>query len=148
MKSPDDIGWDDEAASPDEPAADGMGLREDPAGASGEKPPFDLEERSAQFGERVIQLCKRIPNHPANDRINGQLAGAATSIGANYTEATERLSRKDFRAIISRCVKETKETRFFLRMLAAAEPKFASECRQFYSEATQLLRIFGSMYQK
>jgi four helix bundle protein len=147
MKSSDSTGWNDDSTWQEEPAVD-MSLREDPPEVPGEKPPYDLEERTARLGVRIIQLCKRIPRHPANDRINGQLAGAGTSLGANYVEATERLSRKDFRAIISRCVKETKETRFFLRMLAAAEPGFAKESRELYTEASQLLRIFGSMYQK
>jgi len=122
-------------------------LREDPV-LYGEKPPFDLQERTALFGEAVIRFCKKLPRTPVNNRLIDQLVGAGTSIGANYCEATERLSQKDFRCIISRCVKETKESRFFLRMCATAEPKFADEARSLYREATQLLRILGSMYQK
>jgi four helix bundle protein len=133
-------------AWPDAPAVDGCVLRED--AEDGSRPPYDLEARTAIYGEQIVRLCKRIPRHPTNDRINGQLAGAGTSLGANYVEATERLSRKDFRAIISRCAKETKETRFFLRMLAAAEPNLAADCRTLYAEASELLLIFGSMYQK
>lgn len=122
-------------------------LREDP-GVYGKKPPFDLAERTALFGEAVIRFCKQLVRNSVNNRLTGQLVGAGTSIGANYCEATECLSRKDFRAIISRCVKETKESRFFLRMCATAEPKRAEEARSLYREATELLRILGSMYQK
>ena len=128
-------------------AMDSAILREDPP-SSGQKPPFDLEERTALFGEAVIRFCKKLPLNPVNNRLIDQLVGAGTSIGANYCEATERLSQKDFRCAISRCVKETKESRFFLRMCATAEPKLADEARTLYREATQLLRILGSMYQK
>lgn len=137
-----------ESFQAEDSAWDKMIVCDQPEAYSGGKPPYDLEERTALFGGQVIQLCKRIPRHPASDRIGGQLAGAGTSIGANYSEATERLSRRDFRAIISRCVKETKESRFFLRMLAAAEPKLKPECRKLYAEASELPLIFGSMYQK
>jgi four helix bundle protein len=147
MKSSADVLMNDELGWPGAPADEACVLRED-SEESGYKPPYDLEERTALYGVQIVRLCKRIPRHPTNDRINGQLAGAGTSLGANYVEATERLSRKDFRAIISRCVKETKETRFFLRMLASAEPNLASECRILYTEGSELLLIFGSMYQK
>ena len=140
VQGEEDFSWGDDV--------DDAVLCEDAAKYNGSGKVYDLEERTAIFGERVIRLCKKIPRHPANDRINGQLAGAGTSLGANYVEATERLSRRDFRAIISRCVKETKETRFFLRMLAAAEPSLKIEARDLYREASELLRIFGSMYQK
>jgi four helix bundle protein len=110
--------------------------------------PQDLEERTAQFGETVIRLTQKIPRNPGNDRIIGQLVGCGTSIGANYCEASECVSKKDFRCIISRCVKEAKETRFFLRMVATAEPKLADEARMLYREARELHLIFASMYRK
>ena len=110
--------------------------------------PRDLEERTAQFGEAVIRITRKIPRNPGNDRIIGQLVGCGTSIGANYCEASECVSKKDFRCIISRCVKEAKETRFFLRMLAAAEPKLADEARILYREARELHLIFASMFRK
>jgi four helix bundle protein len=110
--------------------------------------PQDLEERTAQFGEAVIRLTKKIPRNPGNDRIIGQLVGCGTSVGANYCEASECVSKKDFRCIISRCVKEAKETRFFLRMVATAEPKLADEARMLYREARELHLIFASMYRK
>ena len=119
--------------------------------SSGPQPPAkprDLEERTAQFGEAIIRFVKKIPRNPANDRLIGQLAGCGTSVGANYCEASECVSKKDFRCLISRCVKEAKETRFFLRMVAAAEPKLAEEARVLYREAKELHLIFASMYRK
>jgi four helix bundle protein len=69
-------------------------------------------------------------------------------VGANYCEADERVSKKDFRFTISRCVKEAKETRFFLRMIAASEPQLAEEARRLYREAKELHLIFASIYRK
>lgn len=102
------------------------------------KHPFDLEERTAKFGEAIIHFCKRIPRHPANDRLINQLVGCGTSIGGNYCEANERVSKKDFRNVVGRCVKEAKETKFFLRMVAAAEPTLAAAARELYREAKEL----------
>jgi len=84
--------------------------------------PFDLEERTARFGEAIIRLCKKITRSPVNDRLIAQLVGCGTSAGANYCEANGRASKKDFLYSISRCKKEAHETKFFLRMIATAEP--------------------------
>lgn len=116
-----------------------------------ERHAFDLEERTAQFGVAVIRLTKKIPrgpNFPENNRLVDQLVGAATSVGANYCEANEGVSKKDFRHPISRCVKEAKESRFFLRMVAASEPQLAKDARCLYREANELLLIFASIYRK
>ena len=110
--------------------------------------PFDLEERTACFGEAIVQFTKKIPRSPANDRLVGQLVGCGSSIGANYCEANERVSKKDFRNTIGRCVKEAKETKYFLRLIAAAEPRLADEARAPYREAKELHLIFASMYRQ
>ncbi len=110
-----------------------------------DKHPFDFEERTARFGEEVVRFSKRIPRDPTNNRLIDQLVGASTSIGANYCEANESASAKDFRFIITRCLKEAKETRHFLRMIAASEPGLAQEARKFWREATELIRILSTM---
>jgi len=110
--------------------------------------PFDLEERTAQFGEAIIRFSKKIPRDATNNRLIDQLVGCGTSVGANYCEANEPVSKKDFRHSISRCIKEAKETKFFLRMIAASEPQLADEARVLYREAKELLLIFSSMYRK
>src|SRR4051794_34090335 len=94
-------------------------LNDSPAKELGSVKPRDLEERTAQFGEAIIRFTRKIPRNPGNDRLIGQLTGCGTSVGANYCEASECVSKKDFKCIVSRCVKEAKETRFFLRMIAA-----------------------------
>jgi four helix bundle protein len=121
---------------------------ETPNGNGAPRHAFDLEERTACFGEAVVGFAKKIPRSPANDRLVGQLVGCGTSIGANYCEANERVSKKDFRNTIGRCVKEAKETKYFLRLIAAAEPRLADEARTLYREAKELHLTFASMYRQ
>src|SRR6266478_4393135 len=101
----------------------------------------DLAKRSCGFQ-------KKIPRDPTNNRLIDQVVGCGTSIGGNYCEANEGVSKKDFRNMISRCVKESKETKFFLRMLAASEPQLADEAREYYREAKELHLIFASIFRK
>ena len=109
---------------------------------------YDLEERTARFGEAVIRFAKRIPRGPDNDRLIGQLVGAATSVGANYCEADDAVSKKDFRCKIGTCKKEARETKFFLRMVAAAEESLRAEARVLWQEAKELHLIFCAIWRK
>jgi len=110
--------------------------------------PWELLERTAVFGEQLVRFAKRVPRDPTTNRLIDQLVGAGTSVGANYCEANEAVSQKDFKYSISRCVKEAKETKFFLRMVIAAEPQLADEARPLYQEAHELLCIFAAMYKR
>ncbi|HEU5246716.1 MAG TPA: four helix bundle protein [Candidatus Udaeobacter sp.] len=123
-------------------------VNETPDGKEGSRHPFDLEERTAQFGEAIVRFSKKIPRDPTNNRLIDQLVGSGTGIGANYCEANEGVSKKDFRNIISRRVKESKEAKFFLRMVAASEAQLADEARQHYREAKELHLIFASIFRK
>jgi four helix bundle protein len=125
-----------------------MTLNDAPNSNRGAKHPFDLQERTAQFGEAIIRFVKRIPHTAENNRLIDQLVGCSTSVGANYCEANEGVSKKDFKNTIGRCVKEAKETKFFLRMVAASEPSLADEARALYREAKELHLIFASIYRK
>src|SRR5438874_2579570 len=112
------------------------------------KHPFDVEERTARFGEAIVRFSRRIPRDPTNNRLIDQLVGCGTSVGANYCEANEGVSKRDFHNIIGRCVKEAKETKFFLRMVAASEQQLTEEARSLYREAKELHLIFASIYRK
>ena len=107
-----------------------------------------MEERTAQFGEAIVKFSKKIPHSPTNNRLIDQLVGCGTSVGANYCEANEAVSKKDFRHTAGRCMKEAKESRFFLRMVVASEPQLAEEARKLYHEAKELLLILSSMRRK
>lgn len=123
-------------------------LKESSTDDGEQRHPFDLEERTARFGEALIQFCKKIPCSPENNRLIDQLVGCGTAFGANYCEANEGVSKKDFKYCIGRCVKEAKETKFFLRMIASSEPALVEEARKLYQEAKELHLIFASMYRK
>ena len=123
-------------------------LNESSNGSEQERHPFDLEERTVLFGEAVIRFCKKVPRGPENNRLIDQMVGCGTSVGANYCEANEGVSKKDFKYCVGRCVKEAKETKFFLRMVATSEPALAGEARKLYREAKELHLIFAGMYRK
>lgn len=104
---------------------------------------YDLEERTAQFAEKIIDLVKTIQATAVNSKIISQLVGASGSVGANYCEATEAESKKDFIHKIGICKKETKETRHWLRLLARSNPENKQELRKHWQEAQELLLIFS-----
>jgi len=116
-------------------------LREEP-----EPLVYDLEERTARFGEAILLFVKKIPFGPANNRLIDQIVGAGTSIGANYCEADDGVSKADFRHRIGTCRKESRETKFFLRMIAVAEPGLKTEARELWREAHALHRIFSRIW--
>ena len=108
-------------------------------------PPEDLAERTAQFGESIIRFAKRIPRNPVNNRLIDQLVGAGTSVGANYCEADEAESKKDFRHKIGICVKEARETKHWLRMIVAAAPEHRAAAADLWREAKELTLVFGAI---
>jgi four helix bundle protein len=109
------------------------------------KKKYDLIERTAVFGEEVIDFVKILPNSPINRPLISQLIRSATSIGANYMEADCAESKKDFKHKIVICKKEAKETLHWIRMVAHANPNKKERCRKFYKEAHELLLIFSAI---
>ena len=108
--------------------------------------PYDLGERTAVFGENVISFARKIPVDAVTRRLIDQLVGAATSVGANYREADDAVSKKDFRHKISICKREAREPKFFLRMIAQAVPDLKDEARPLWQEAKELHLIFAKIY--
>ena|ERR1041385_1275878 len=129
-------------------AGESLVLRDESPKQNAKQHPFDMEERTAVFGKNVVRFSKRIPRDPSNNRLIDQVVGAGTSVAANFCEANDCFSKKDFRFTVKRCIKEAKEARLFLRMIAASEPQLAEEARPLYREATELLRILATMYRK
>lgn len=109
---------------------------------------YDLEERTARFGENIIEFCQSLTNSSINKSLVSQLVKSATSIGANYMEADVAESKKDFKHKIGICKKESKETLHWLRMIAKANPDKKDECRKFWQEAREFVLIFYSINRK
>jgi len=116
-----------------------------PNSAQTAQKPFDLEERTARFGEQVILFARSLKPDAVNLSLTTQLVRAATSIGANYAEADDCESKKDFIHKISLCRKEAREVKHWLRMLAAAEATRKQEIRSLWQEAKELNLIFGAI---
>jgi len=110
------------------------------------KPIYDLEERTARFEEAVIDFAKKIPRDSVTDRIVSQLVGAGTSVGANYVEADDSVSKKEFLKCVGTCKKEARETKFFLRMSVRAVPQLKLEARKLSMEVNELHLIFAKIW--
>ena len=116
--------------------------------ASGERK-YDLEARTFEFARRVRAFVKFLPRTLANVEDARQLIRSSGSVGANYIEANEALSKKDFRMRIKICRKEAKESRYWLRLLdVGTEPSVSHERDALVQESTELMHIFGSILTK
>lgn len=110
-----------------------------------EKSSYNLEERTAKFGENTIKFCRQLKQSSINQILINQLVRSATSVGANYMEAIGGSSKKDFRNKIFISKKEIQETKHWLRMIQSAndiEPVIFKELNQ---EAQELTLIFGKI---
>ena len=109
---------------------------------------YDLEERTEQFAKDVIGLCKKLTKNTINIELISQIIRSSGSVGANYIEANESLSKKDFfyRIRISR--KEAKESRYWLRLILSANPEFERETKPLIQESQELMNIFGAILKK
>ena len=111
--------------------------------------PYDLEERSELFAREVRKFVKRLPRTIGNVEDGRQLIKASGSVGANYIEANEALSRKDFLMRLKISRKEVKEAAYWLRLVDTGEDTaLADECLALVQEATELLKIFSAIIQK
>ncbi|MBI5457702.1 four helix bundle protein [Candidatus Kaiserbacteria bacterium] len=106
------------------------------------KKQYDLEERTAVFGESVIGLCKQVRHDAVTKPIVNQLIRSGTSIGANYMEANGASSKRDFINKIFICKKEAQETKHWLRMLASCLPEKGVAIRTLWKECQELTLIF------
>jgi len=109
---------------------------------------FDLEERTAKFGEEILLFCRKIPKDEITKPLINQLVKCGTSVGANYCEADDAESGKDFKHKIGICKKESRESKHFLRMLATVIPEYKKELSKLWSEAKEINLIFNSIYNK
>ena len=106
---------------------------------------YDLEQRTYIFSKNIIILCKKIPKNIISIPLIKQLIRSATSVGANYCEANGASSKKDFKNKILICKKEILETKYWLKIINHAEPKFSSYCNKLWKEAQELTLIFSKI---
>lgn len=103
---------------------------------------YNLEDRTAEFGEKIILFCRTLKQDAISKPIISQLIRSATSIGANYMEANGASSRRDFGNKIFICKKESQETKHWLRMLKAINQENFDQLKEFWNEAQELTLIF------
>ncbi|MBL9165035.1 MAG: four helix bundle protein [Planctomycetaceae bacterium] len=106
---------------------------------------YDLEERTAQFAEQAIDLALTFSRSPVVSPLLSQFVRAATSIGANYCEADDAESKKDFRHKIGLCRKESRETKYWVRMLVRADKSKREGAKPLWQEAHELNLIFSKI---
>jgi four helix bundle protein len=109
---------------------------------------YDLEERTLKFTKEVIEFIKTLPRTVANTEIARQVIRSAGSIGANYIEANESLSKKDFVMRIKICRKESKESSYWLKLAEVKDSGGENQRRALIEEATQLTKIFSAIVEK
>jgi len=110
---------------------------------------YDLEDRTFEFARRIRAFVKTLPKSLANKEDSRQLINASGSVGANYIEANEALSKKDFVMRIKICRKEAKESRYWLRLIdTGIHKELENERQELVTEAGELTHIFGSIVTK
>ncbi len=103
---------------------------------------YDLEERTTRFGEAAIDFALLLEQNPISSPLISQFVRSSTSIGANYCEADDAESKRDFRHKIGICRKEARETKHWLRMLARRIPDSKEKARNLWREVRELHLIF------
>lgn len=109
---------------------------------------YDLVERTAIFGEQTILFLKNVPKDEITRPLINQLVRSSTSVGANYMEADEGQSRKDFIHKIAVCKKEARECIHWFRMLSVINPIDTEACSKLSKEAHELVLIFAAIQRR
>jgi len=110
---------------------------------------YDLEDRTLAFAKKVRAFVKKLRKTIANIEDGKQLVRSSGSVGSNYIEGNEALSKKDFVMRIKICRKEAKESRYWLNLIdTEGEPEQENERKELVKEATELMNIFGSISRK
>ena len=107
---------------------------------------YDLEDRTLQFAQKCMDLCQGLEKSRINFPLVDQLIRSSSSIGANYREAGQALSKKEFYYRISICRKEAKESRYWLELLCHGNGGSVQNIEPLVSEALQLTKIFSAIF--
>jgi four helix bundle protein len=110
---------------------------------------YDLEDRTLEFAGNVRSFVKKLKWSIANKEDGKQVVRSSGSVGANYIEANEALSKKDFKMRIKICRKEAKESRYWLKLIdTEGESTLDRQRDTLVQESTELMNIFGAILQK
>ncbi len=110
---------------------------------------YDLEERTFQFAKSAAILVRTLPKTIPNMEYGVQVVRSSGSTGANYIEANEALSKKDFLMRIKICRKEAKESAYWFRLIAETnDDGIAKDSLNLLKEADELKKIFSAIHQK
>jgi len=109
---------------------------------------YDLEDRTLEYGKRIIKLCRVLSKDVVNRRLADQCIRSGTSVGANYREANETDTKKDFRNRIRISKKEAKETEYWLYLIIEANPKLEERISPLLKETRELVKILSSIFEK
>jgi len=109
---------------------------------------YDLEDRTLEFGKRIINLAKALPKNSINLNLIDQIIRSGTSMGANYREANETETKKDFLFRIRIRRKEGKETIYWLNLIIEANPEFSDRIKPLLQETIELVKIFATIAEK
>lgn len=110
---------------------------------------YDLEERTLNFTKNIIAFVNSVSKSLPNIELSKQLIRSAGSVGANYIEANEALSKKDFIMRIKICRKEAKESRYWLRLVDLCSEDDNNKVRdRLVQESYELMKIFGAILEK
>ena len=110
--------------------------------------PYDLEKRTLEFAKDVIRLCKSLPKNIISTKIISQVVRSSGSVGANYREANEKLSKKDFIHRMRIARKECKETSYWLELLKEIGEDFMDDINACMKESQELRSIFTAIIDK
>jgi four helix bundle protein len=119
-----------------------------PSNQSPNSKPYDLEQRTLKFAKDIISFVKTLPKTLGNRENTRQLIRSSGSTGANYIEANEALSKKDFLMRIKICRKEAKESAYWLKLIECSNRQNEEKRHLLIEEAIQLLKIFNSIVEK
>lgn len=111
----------------------------------GPKKKFDLEDRTFNFAVNIVNFAKLLPQDTVNKPIVSQIVRSGTSIAANYCEADEANSKKDFVNKIVIAKKETKETKFWLKLIATTIEQYKIQALELFREGQELNLIFAAI---
>lgn len=109
---------------------------------------YDLEDRTLEFAKNCIDLCKLFIRDIVNVELISQFIRASSSVGANYREANDSITKKDFYHRIGICRREAKESKYWLELLVHSNQKLSDKIEPLLDEALQLSRIFASITKK